>query len=406
MRTLASFNTLVFTGGAVIFFIVLPFFALADEAPAPLRLTVNEEGQVLLDGALWRGAGVNFFSAFRRTLEDPEDTSYIQGFQELAEYNIPFVRFMCGGFFPNEWSPYVEDKDNYFQRLDKVVDAAEEAGVGLIPSLFWFYAGVPDTVGEKVKEIGNPESASTAFMKTYMQDLVARYGTRSIIWAWELGNEYNLAMDLPNAADHLPMRAPSRGTPAERSMDDALSSDDVLQAVRFFGETMSALDPGRPLTSGHSINRASQYHQRLENSWKRDTTAQYGREVLRHHPAPLNLISIHLYPGAKTEGYFGLPRASYEHHLATITAMANLEGKAVFIGEFGTGLLEKEIGEEAAKDNFYELLNAIETSGVPLSALWVYDFPYQEDSCNVTTSNKRAYQLQALKELNQRFQQK
>lgn len=393
-----------FLGAAMMLTALAPLGA--EETAPHIRLTINEDGQALLDGVPWRGVGVNFFSAFRRTLEDPEDHSYVEGFRELADYHIPFVRFMCGGFFPQEWNHYVEDKVGYFQKLDKVVNAAEEAGIGLIPSVFWFYAGVPDTVGEKVNQIGNPHSRSADFMRDYLKELAERYASRPVIWAWELGNEYNLAMDLPNAADHLPMRAPSRGTPAHRSLDDALSSDDVLQVLQLFGETMTALDPGRPLTSGHSINRASQFHQRQENSWKRDSTAQYAREVLRHHPDPFNLVSIHLYPGARTEGYFQLPYVSYEHHLATITTIAAQAGKAVFLGEFGAGIMEKELGDEVARHNFYQLLTAIEDSGVPLSALWVYDFPFQEKECNVTSTNKRAYQLQALKELNIRLQGK
>ena len=61
----------------------------AEDAPSRLRLTITEDGQALLDGSPWRGVGVNFFSAFRRTLDDPEDHSYVEGFRELADYRIP-----------------------------------------------------------------------------------------------------------------------------------------------------------------------------------------------------------------------------------------------------------------------------------------------------------------------------
>ncbi|HOH42403.1 MAG TPA: cellulase family glycosylhydrolase [Candidatus Hydrogenedentes bacterium] len=382
----------------------LPDPAAAETARDVVRLAVNEDGIVTLDGKPWRGVGVNFFSAFRRTLDNPEDTSYTASFQELAAFHIPFVRFMCGGFFPAEWKQYLEDKEGYFARLDGVVEAAEKAGIGLIPSVFWFYAGVPDTVGEPVNQIGNPHSKTADFMRTYLTDLVTRYASRPSIWAWEVGNEYNLAADLPNAADHLPMRAPSRGTPSERTMADAISSADILAAMQLFVDTVSPLDPHRLLTSGHSILRPSQYHQRIESSWKRDTTAQYCRELLRSHPEPFKLISVHLYPEAQTSGYFNLPFCSYEHHLATLIATAAPAGKAVFVGEFGAASLEERSGAEGAQENFYQLLKAIETSGVPLAALWVYDFPYQEKSCNVTSSNARSYQLEALKELNLRLQ--
>ena len=39
---------------------------------------------------------------------------------------------------------YLKDKEAYFRRLDSVVRAAEEQGIGLIPSLFWNLATVPE----------------------------------------------------------------------------------------------------------------------------------------------------------------------------------------------------------------------------------------------------------------------
>jgi hypothetical protein len=53
------------------------------------------------------------------------------------------------------------------------------------------------------------------------------------------------------------------------------------------------------------------------------------------------------------------------------------------------------------------MLSVIEKQQVPLTALWVYDFPWQgqghDPYCNVTASNARAYQLQAIAEANARI---
>jgi len=55
-----------------------------------------------------------------------DDRSYLGGFKTLREYDIPFIRFSAGGFFPNEWAVYKNDKEAYFKALDQLVADAEE----------------------------------------------------------------------------------------------------------------------------------------------------------------------------------------------------------------------------------------------------------------------------------------
>lgn len=366
------------------------------------RLRINDTGQVLLDGKPYRGAGVNYFDAFSRRLQNPEDTSYRAGFAELAAFRIPFVRFMCGGFYAKDWKQYVDDRDAYFAALDDLVKCAAENGIGLVPSVFWWYPGVPDLAGEPVDQLGNPASKTHDFLRKYTEDLVQRYKGNPAIWAWEFGNEYNLAADLPNAMDCLPPVHPALGTPGARSERDKVTSDMVLAAMKTFGETVRKLDPCRPVTSGHAVPRPSQYHQRTEGNWTADSLEQYQQELLRLHPSPFDLVSVHLYPPAG-KGYFGPEGTSCEKLLdATVTA-ARSAGKALFIGEFGAGDAEKEGDAETARKEFESLLKAIEASLVPLAALWVYDFAWQDDTYNITSTNRRAYQLEALRGLNARL---
>jgi hypothetical protein len=54
---------------------------------------------------------------------------------------------MACGFWAADWNLYLRDKEVYFGLLDQVVEEAEADHVGLIPSLFWYYATVPDLVG-------------------------------------------------------------------------------------------------------------------------------------------------------------------------------------------------------------------------------------------------------------------
>lgn len=378
--------------------------AHAEESAAstPARLRISEEGAVLLNGKPFRGVGINYFDAFRRRILDSTDTSYREGFEELAAYGIPFIRFACGGFWANEWKLYLEDRDAWFAALDDVVESASKNGIGLIPSVFWWYAGVPDLVGEPVDQLGNPESKTIAFIRQYTEDLVSRYKDHPAFWAWEFGNEYNLAVDLPNAMDHLPFISPERGTPEKRTERDTLTTAQMLEAMRAFGETVREIDPHRPVTSGHAILRPSQLHQRTDGSWDRDSMEQHKEEWLHHHPDPYNLISTHLYPEAR-QGYFDLDDCPYEKHLELTLEAAASVGKAVFVGEFGAGTDEKNKDLEKVRTEFFAQMDAIEKSGVPLAALWVYDFDWQDKTYNITSSNHRSYQLEALRDLNRRM---
>ena len=153
----------------------------AQQSPG---LTVSEEGILLKDGQPYRGIGINYFNAFLRRLKDPGDTSYREGFQALAGKEVPFARFAACGFWPVEWKLYLEDKEAHLRLLDDVVKAAEEAEIGLIPSLFWFDACVPDIVGEPRSAWGDPESKTIAFMQQYVADVVPRYLGSPAIWAW------------------------------------------------------------------------------------------------------------------------------------------------------------------------------------------------------------------------------
>ena len=129
---------------------VLPWGCARIEARGPQRLglTAGAGGTLLLRGQPYRGIGVNYFDCFSRTLADAEHRSYEAGFAALARLGIPFCRFSACPFWPAQYKLYQEDRAEYFARMDRVVRAAERHGIGLIPSLFWYSAAVPDIVGE------------------------------------------------------------------------------------------------------------------------------------------------------------------------------------------------------------------------------------------------------------------
>jgi hypothetical protein len=364
-------------------------------------LMVGEGGVLLKDGQPYRGIGINYFNAFLRRLEEPEDTSYREGFQALAAKRIPFARFAACGFWPVDWKLYLEDKEAYLRLLDDVVKSAEEAGVGLIPSLFWFDACVPDIVGEPRSAWGDPDSNTNAFMRQYVADVVPRYIDSPAIWAWELGNEYDLAADLPNAATHRPYVHPRLGTPEERTGKDDMTTEMVVAACREFARAVRQHDPHRAITTGNSLPRPAAHHMHTEGTWTHDTREQFQQRLVLTSPDPIDLISVHMYPFDPDARFKG--GATYGEILALAMTACKGDGKALFVGEFGAADDGKHGGPQGPRREHEALLDAIVSSGVPLAAIWVFDLEQQKDTFSITPTNDRAYLLELVSEANSRM---
>ncbi|MEE8451506.1 MAG: cellulase family glycosylhydrolase [Thermoguttaceae bacterium] len=366
-------------------------------AAEPLGLYVRD-GVVFRGGKPYRGIGANYFSLFSRRLKDPSDTSYRSQLKQLSEARIPFVRFMCGGFWPIDCELYLRDKRAYFALLDDVVEAAGENDIGLIPSLFWHMSTVPDIVGEPIDQLGNPDSKSIRFIRRYTEEVVTRYQDSPAIWGWEFGNEYNLHADLPNAATHRPPVWPQLKTARRRTERDELTSAHLLEALAAFAQSVRRHDKTRLLISGNSIPRPSAWHNTAQRSWQEDSVDQFGRILLRDNPDPIGTISVHLYPRENNE-YSGRAK-DVAQLIGIVQRYAHRAKKPLFIGEFG---VPAQLDTEEERALFEELTTAIAAGGVPLAAFWVFDHPQQNKTWNVTFDNRRAYMLEIIGRANARI---
>jgi len=364
-------------------FVILGTCMLAGSLVAAGPISVNDEGTLVRDGRPYRAIGVNYFDCFGRTLRDPADRSYENGFAELEKLGIPFARIMACGFWPSDMRLYQQDKAAYFRLLDGVVQSAEKHNVGLIMSLFWNSATVPDLVGESRNQWGNANSKTIGFMRTYIGDLVQRYVNSPAIWGWEFGNEFALDADLPNAASHRPPVVPSVGTPTTRTAADDVTHEIVRAAFMEFAREVRRHEPKRLIISGNSVPRATAWHQWREHNWKKDSPEQYTQMLLGDNPDPMNVISIHAYD---------------DFDVAPSLQIARAAKKPLFVGEFGASGADDD-----AREKFLLMLKSIEENPVPLAALWVYDYRAQDNKWNVTASNPRSYQLRAIAEANRRI---
>jgi hypothetical protein len=355
----------------------------AGDAPLTIR-----DGTLMREGKPYRGIGVNAFDLFARTLKNPSDASVHGSLERLARAKIPFARFMAGGYWPSEIDLYRSDAAAYFERMDRVVHAAEETGVGLIPSLFWHLPTMPDLAGEPLDAIANPSSQSRALMERYAREMVTRYRGSKAIWAWELGNELNLGADLPNAASHRPPVVPSLGTPAVRTERDEMTSDAMIAFAQSIGRVIRGLDPDRPLITGNALPRASAWHNTNKNSWAADTPDQFREVLLRDNPDPFNTLCVHVYDDGK--GPWPGGATSLDDLFQYMARIATAARKPLIVGEFG---VPADLHRDQAEAQLDAMLRAIDSSGVALAALWVYDFQGQDGTWNVTFENDRAWVL-------------
>jgi len=347
-------------------------------------LAVGLHGELLLNGKAFRGIGVNYYDAFVRLLGDGKLREVEAGFRVLASNRIPFVRFSAGGYWPVDWGLYQTNRAEYFARLDGIVKLAEHEGIGLIPSLFWHQPTISDLVGEPVEQWGNTASRTHAFMRTYVREVVTRYRDSPAIWAWEFGNEFNLAADLPNAAEHRAPVQPTLGTAATRSAQDDLTHAQMRVALTAFAQETRKHDPHRLLFSGNAFPRPSAWHQQHAGSWQRDAPEQWVAMLAADNPSPMASLSGRLYSTNDLAA------------LAPALALAGRLGKPLFIGEFGTpGAMT-----EATQREFLAGLEALDTNGVALAALWVFDFEGQAMDWNITATNARQEQLRRIALLN------
>jgi len=349
-------------------------------------ISADREGGLRRDGQPFRAIGINYFSCFYRTLLDGDDTSYEQGFETLAREGIPFARFAATGFWPRDMELYLSDREEYFRRFDAVVASAEQHGIGLIPSLFWYYACVPDLVGEPMDQWGNPESKVHEWMREYVREVVTRYRNSPAIWAWEMGNEFALQASLPNAPAHRAPIWPNLETAESRSERDDLTFAMLRVAYREFGKAVREHDKQRLILTGDSMPRAAAWHMENKGTWTPDDEQQFHHMLDSLNPEPIDAISIHAY-GDDTE------RIAW-----SVRAAASIK-KPLFIGEFGVPGTGPEVEEE-----FRRMLRIIEELPIPLAALWVFDLPSQDADYNITDDNERSYQLREVAEANARLQ--
>ena len=345
-----------------------------------LGLHVEEDGTITLYNEPYYGFGTNWHGVFMRFLGNSELDLDVY-FQALADGNIPYIRFMAGVFYASSVGMYVYDKEAYFTAMDKMVATAEKYKIGLIPSLMWNIPAFYEFYGEDPKDcMADPEAKATKLMIEYTTEMVTRYKDSPAIWAWEYGNEGNLAAD--------------RGS---------FTSIQLGASYKLFGETVRKYDDYRMILTGDSSIFECSHALRTTGQWSPVDTAEERIETLKIlNPDPINCLSTHIYGHADTYQRVEL--------VATDMQIAKDMGKGLFVGEYGPGYSEWDTltGDDMVA-NWNDIVDIMLADGVQMAAQWGFGrYAEQPDGTSIELGfyNKvyqNEYQYERLKKVNADF---
>jgi endo-1,4-beta-mannosidase len=115
-------------------------------------------------------------------------------FDISSQYNISVIRFWAtcsDSYFSNQClysldGSWNKSKESFFSKFDELVADAERHHIYIIPVLSDGYDAFTNAAGGQVCQVG---SGANLEYKRFVRDVVSRYKDRSIILAWEIGNE-------------------------------------------------------------------------------------------------------------------------------------------------------------------------------------------------------------------------
>lgn len=283
-------------------------------------ITVDSEGDLLLDGEKLYAYGVNIYDIFvnKRRLNANYDVE--TPLKTLRDSGISIARMSIGPYTVGHFANYYYSPDEYFEALDAVIAACEKYHIGIFASISWNPV-IKDFVGETWDQMGDPNSKTVQVAKQYYTDVVKRYKDSPAIWAWEFGNEYNLYADLfyVQPADHV------------RSEDTSVYYQEVGKAIR-------KIDPYRLIVGGDSELGCRPASLRKTNSWKADDLQDTIESTELYAPSPLEAISSHMYEYGQSGKT--VEETTFKDYKAAVQlaldACHELK-KGYYIGEYGPG---------------------------------------------------------------------
>ena len=343
------------------------FAAVGPNASAKgLRIS---NGKLTYQGEETGMVGINFY--------DPIEYSASKGvyqkeavrkvFDAMKKNGMSYCRVSFSPYWPSDYAAYAADEEKWFGYLDAFIRQAEDAGIGVIPTLFWNGIGTSDWLGENFSAWGDGSSRTRKFMAEYVRKVATRYADSPAVWGWEFSNEMNLWCDLPNAAEAMRGTVhPEKGTPSSRTAKDYLTTAALNSAYSAFRTEIRKYDPYRIVLSGNSAPRERAYgmYESGGKSWG-DLDSEEELKKIMNLQNPGDAVTVHLYGDSKRAS---AEASNEETFVGVLKRCADALGKILVIEEFGG--TAAEFGSATVNSEISRIMNAVLKNGIKLSSVW------------------------------------
>ena len=326
------------------------------------------------NGASYHRIGVNvpfITDSFASPMNNGGFRAYKDVFEELRREKMPFIRCFLDGLSVGPYGfLYNTDKSLYFRELDKKIAEAERNGIGIIPAVIQ-WANIADICQEHMDQWGVDNSATIAYMRTYVKDLVSHYRGSPALYAWEFCNELSNIADLPNH-NGTPACYPLLGTPSSRTNTDWMTRTIMYNMYDEFTKAVRLYDKHRMTSIGGSIPRPDAWHNTYAGSWESDTKAQ-NELILIDDNQFMDSICCHVYTG-RDGLYFAdtTPKYTLGQLLTWMNTTAGSVGQVFYLGEFGITSDMSAQDQQTWMDIYWD---TIIQQGIPLATYWSYECP-------------------------------
>ena len=316
-----------------------------------------EDGVLKLGGKKFYGIGTNYYDGPLRNYINPMNGNPTRGIEWIASQELPFIRARFSAWGAEGMDAFWNNRAEFFGNFDRFVAQCEKSHVGIIATLVWTpnqYIEEGETMAEFFQ---NTNGKNYKKMLTFIEAIVTRYKNSPAIWGWEIGNEFNLDVDLNT-----------------RPVTVGLTADILADFYRDIAARIRKWDgTNRIISTGNSQNRQVSWNLMHGNGWTMDTIEQQ-REMTKHWDTPdMSVTSIHVYN--RTQIVDG-KQVSVSDYLSTLVGFCKEMKKPLYIGEYCDDEMNNlDRTEEVLKESlekFRVLHEAIMANDIQLSTLWIY----------------------------------
>jgi len=356
-----------------------PEYLKVDALNCNTKFLHIHQDEFYLDGKEYRQISCNKFDLFLQWLEGGKQKEKAKkALKELGEHNFKLIRIIGSPFFPAEFNYRFFDDDPskqrikrkiFFKKLDEMLDKCDEYGIKVVFPFVWNIENIADLGHHSLYEgVTNPNSEGAKKVEEYIVNVVERYKNRPTIAMWEIGNEWNLYVDLKMSKGVF--KGDAKGDnlhpgPLVRDKRNNISSFELTLFFQRMSDLIRQIDKNHLITSGNGSPRPSAMHLLAANllmrkpDFTRDNFVMRRRYLAITH-LPFDALSIHHYGSSK--------------ELAWYQSAAEEIGKPLFVGEIGPDKKYKDLDYRSPRNiqHVKDLLRVIRNKNIPIVLFWAY----------------------------------